>query len=238
MNLILFEPGEIGKPIPRGDRRYSHITNVLRLSPGDGFDAGILNGPTGRALVTGMTDREIRFEFTPGTEPPPLFPVTLLLGFPRPICARRILKDLTTLGVERILLCGTDKGEKSYRESRIWTAGEYRDHLREGAEQAWSTRLPEVSFHWSVRAALGSVPDDAVRIALDNYESEVRLSRFGPIPGRCVLAIGSERGWSDAEREVLRGAGFRIADLGPRVLRTETACLSAVTLALAAMNLM
>lgn len=45
-----------------------------------------------------------------------------------------------------------------------------------------------------------------------------------------VLAVGPERGWSPAERDVLRGAGFVMAHLGERVLRTETACVAAVSM--------
>ena len=39
----------------------------------------------------------------------------------------------------------------------------------------------------------------------------------------CVVAIGPEGGWIDAERASFRDAGFREVDLGPRILRVETA---------------
>jgi RsmE family RNA methyltransferase len=45
-----------------------------------------------------------------------------------------------------------------------------------------------------------------------------------------VLAIGPERGWTDAERESLRNAGFELVHLGPRILRTETACIAGLVL--------
>ncbi|MCK7479781.1 MAG: hypothetical protein M0C28_22700 [Candidatus Moduliflexus flocculans] len=58
------------------------------------------------------------FFIRPGTgRPLPLRPVTLVLGFPRPIQVARILKDLCSLGVRRILMAATDLGEKSYAES-------------------------------------------------------------------------------------------------------------------------
>jgi RsmE family RNA methyltransferase len=47
-----------------------------------------------------------------------------------------------------------------------------------------------------------------------------------------VLAIGSERGWSERERDMLEAAGFLRLSLGSRALRTETACVAAVVLAL------
>ncbi|MBP7483295.1 MAG: RsmE family RNA methyltransferase, partial [Lacunisphaera sp.] len=45
-----------------------------------------------------------------------------------------------------------------------------------------------------------------------------------------VLALGAERGWSAAERTLLRASGFTFTHLGERVLRTETACIAALTL--------
>jgi len=47
-----------------------------------------------------------------------------------------------------------------------------------------------------------------------------------------VLAVGSERGWSDKERDLLENAGFIRLSMGERALRTETACVAAAVLAL------
>jgi 16S rRNA (uracil1498-N3)-methyltransferase len=46
--------------------------------------------------------------------------------------------------------------------------------------------------------------------------------------GHVALAVGPEGGWSPADREQLRSAGFRGLRLGPRILRTETAGLAAI----------
>jgi len=51
----------------------------------------------------------------------------------------------------------------------------------------------------------------------------------GP-PAAVVLALGPERGWSPAERDLLRSEGFALAHLGPRVLRAETAAVAAVAI--------
>jgi RsmE family RNA methyltransferase len=52
-------------------------------------------------------------------------------------------------------------------------------------------------------------------------------------PGQSmVLAVGSERGWSDRERDGLEAAGFLRLSMGERALRTETACVAAAVLAL------
>jgi 16S rRNA (uracil1498-N3)-methyltransferase len=51
-----------------------------------------------------------------------------------------------------------------------------------------------------------------------------------------ALFIGPEGGYEDAEVDQARAAGATVATLGPRILRTETAALAAVTLVLHALG--
>ena len=56
-----------------------------------------------------------------------------------------------------------------------------------------------------------------------------RLSTLAAAPaGGIVIAIGPEGGWSPRDREQLAAAGFQGLQLGPRILRTETAGLAAI----------
>jgi len=57
-----------------------------------------------------------------------------------------------------------------------------------------------------------------------------------PQRSEIVLAIGSERGWTDKELELFRQSHFRTAGMGTRVLRTETAVVSALALVKAAIG--
>ncbi len=50
-----------------------------------------------------------------------------------------------------------------------------------------------------------------------------------PVPARILLCIGPEGGWSDPEVQASLMAGVRIISLGPRILRTETAALIAIS---------
>ena len=137
-----------------------------------------------------------------------------------------------TLGIAVVHFVATEKSERSYAQSTLWTSGEWRRHLVLGAEQAFATRLPAVSHGASLSAALATLPSSAVtRFALDNYEPADRLGAGEIAPGHgCAIAIGAERGWSASERDALRTAGFTFAHLGDRVLRTETAVVAALTL--------
>ena len=171
--------------------------------------------------------------------PPALAPIRLILGFPRPIQAARILKDLTSLGVSEILLTGTELGEKSYAQSSIFKDLDFRCHLLEGAEQAGNPRLPARFAHWSLRRCLEAVAaeprsrpsgiflhpyGEARPMGRRETAAEVRRRRLEP---PVTLAIGSERGWSDAE---LAHCGGRLRSAKPRRAdpQTETAALAAM----------
>lgn len=231
MNIILFRPSEVELPLPRNDARARHILTVLRRQPGDTFDAGLLNGPRGKGSIVSIEQDHLRLAFSWGEPPPPLDALALLIGLPRPQTARDILREATTLGVAAMHFVRTEKGEPGYGASTLWHSGEWEECVINGAAQAFCTRLPVVTHGRTLAEAVLSLPAGQTRIALDNYEASHPLSQVGAPAGRAVaLALGPERGWSAAERELLRRHGFIFAHLGDRVLRTETACIAAVTL--------
>ena len=237
MNLILFSREEARRPLPLSDPRAVHILRTLRRRPGDRFDAGIIDGPRGKATLTSVGERELAFSLETGATPPPLFPLTLIVGIPRPQTARQILREATALGVEALWMTGTERGEGSYRASRLWTTGEYRRHLVAGAEQAFCTRLPLVRLFDDLDASLAALDERGERLALDNYEATASLANLTIRAPSASLAVGSERGWAPAERLALRAHGFVLVHLGRRVLRTATACTAGIALTLAGMGL-
>ncbi len=229
MNLILFDAGETGRPLPRSDPRALHILAVLRRREGDSFDAGLVDGPRGKGVLVAVRADGLQIAFTWGDEPPPLDPVALVVGMPRPQTARKILQEAAALGVAVLHFVGTEKGEPGYARSTLWRTDEWKRHIRAGAEQAFSTRIPQVTHGHSLAEAIDFLAGFSSRVALDNYEAPALLSQADLAPP-VALAIGPERGWSAAERDLLRCRGFTLAHLGPRVLRSETACVAAVSI--------
>ena len=235
MNIVLFPEVDATSSIDLDDPRAIHLIDVLRLKVGDTFDAGIVDGDIGKGHIDSIETDRIVISLDLDSTPPPLYPLTLIVGFPRPQSARDVLRDATTLGVSRIVFSGTEKGEKSYRSSSLWKRREYRRFLIQGACQAFSTRLPEVVLGDSIIESIGLCQDTSVRIALDNYEATRELGYFTESSNGAMsttVAIGAERGWSARERSHFRENGFLIAHLGRRVLRVETACVAALSIVL------
>lgn len=245
MNLILFSPHEITRPLPRSDRRAIHVLDTLHRQAGDSFDVGLINGPHGKASISAIGSDTLTLTFVWGPTPPPAAPLTLLVGLPRPQTARDILRDATSLGVKTLHFIRTDKGDPNYAQSTLWSSGEWQRHVITGAEQAFDTRIPDVTHGRTLAEIVPTLPianeagSPVARIALDNYESPARLGECHLLNDTSlVLAIGSERGWSTKERDALRAQGFSFAHLGARVLRTETAVVAALAIARAKLGLM
>ncbi|MGZ5001412.1 MAG: RsmE family RNA methyltransferase, partial [Methylomonas sp.] len=84
--------------------------------------------------------------------------------------------------------------------------------------------------------ALGEIADlpdwvsqpQGLRVFLDPY-AEQSLSDLQPENNRITLLSGPEGGFSDQERQIARAAGFIPVRMGARILRTETAVLSALS---------
>lgn len=249
MNLILFEPYELGKALPRRDERTIHLLKTLHKKAGDSFEAGILDGQRGSGRIEKINlDGSIQVSLQVHESPPPRLPIRLAVGFPRPIQLRRLLRDLSNLGLRAIDLVGAELGEKSYRDTKLLHDGGARVALIEGAVQSRDTTIPALSAFprledwlrerpWDKPPARGGLSALLARpipllIAADNIRPEGALSRLSPTSRPVVLAIGAERGWSDRERDLLEAAGFLRLSMGSRALRTETACVAAAILAM------
>lgn len=233
MNLLLLDHALDRLTLPLADPRAVHLRSVLRKAPGDTLDIGVVNGPRGKATLLSITPAGLDLALAWGETPPPPFSIDLLLALGRPQTMRRLLEVGTTLGARRFLFFPAAKSAPGYASSSLWTTDEWRERLRTGAEQAFTTWLPRVDHYPSLPAALAARPDPATCLALDVYEGQASFQPAATAPDPLVLALGPEGGWAPAERAALRAAGFLLLHLGPRVLRTETALAAALALAAA-----
>lgn len=232
MNICLFTEEELGKPLLRKDERNEHIIKVLHKKEGDSFDAGIIGKMSGRATITKIDESGgIFFDFESLSDGKELYPLTLIIGFPRPIQLKRLLRDVAGLGAKKIILTGTELTEKSYLSSNVVSDGSAERMLLDGTVQAASTHVPALSVRRSLRETLkNELSQNELRVALDNRRATMSLHSwleknvpFGAGEKSIVAAIGSERGWTENERDLLEKSGFTLCSMGKRVLRTETA---------------
>ena len=230
MNLILFDKPFESTRIESTDPRAQHLIKVLRVRVGSKVFIGFVNGLRARAEVSLIESDGAITLMVFSTEPAPMpLPVRLLLGLPRPHTAKRILFEAASMGVKDLHFFEAEYSEPSYAKSSLWTTNEWKERIRLGAEQSFGTHIPEVGMHSDLQSAISFLQGQGVHVALDNYEAEENLGQSlkqGAQPA--VLALGPERGWSKAERDIFRKNSWKLTHLGPQVLRLETACTAAV----------
>lgn len=230
MNLVLLFDEDFVAPdqVRLTGRRLAHVREVHRADVGDELAVGRLGGRLGRGRVTRVDAEALDLTVTLDQEPPPKLPLTLLLALPRPKVLNRAVAAATSLGVGRIVLLNAWKVEKSYWKSPKLGEENLLQQRLLGLEQAKDTVLPELVLARRFRPFVedelpGLLPGRRALLAHPGVAGDLR----GPL-GPTVLAVGPEGGWIEAEVASFRALGFEGVDLGPRILRVETALAALV----------
>jgi len=205
-------------------RRLAHVREVHRAQVGDELAVGLLGGALGRGRVTALDALALVMEVVLDQPPPPKVPVTLVLAMPRPKVLNRVLAAATSLGVGSIYLVNAWKVEKSYWKSPRLAEDNLLLQRLLGLEQARDTVLPALHLRRLLRPfAEGELP------GLIQGTTPLLAHPGAPAPcprevrGPVTLLIGPEGGFIPAEVGLLERSGCRAVDLGPRILRVETA---------------
>ena len=234
MNIILFEKGV--RHFECKDERLIHIKKVLHMGVGDSFHGGEINGWEGKCRIERFDDNGLDFSFTPEFDSSSLYPLTMIIAQVRPICMKRILREAVSLGVGKLILPISDLGEKSYSSASLYTEGEYKSILLDGAMQSGKTGVSDCIVTSNIEDAIKEA-GEGERLLLDNVIGARALSSLSLENKRVIRAIGPERGWSLRERNVFISSGFSPVLIGNRILRAETAAVSAPSIALSRMGL-
>lgn len=226
MNLVLLFPEDLLAPdrARLTGRRLAHVREVHRATVGDELAVGLLGGKMGRGRVLRLDDAVLELDLTLDQPPPPKLPLSLVIAVPRPKVLNRVVAASASLGVARIVLVNAWKVEKAYWSSPRMAPDSLRQQLLLGLEQARDTVLPELRL---ARLFRPFVEEELPDLLAEGTGLVAHPGSGGPFPrvlaAPVTLAIGPEGGWIEAEFQSLLRAGLRPLDLGPRILRTETA---------------
>ena len=210
-------------------RRLEHVREVHRAKVGDELSVGLLGGAMGRGRVLRLEDGVLELALTLDQAPPPKLPLTLILAVPRPKVLNRVVAAAASLGVARMVLLNAWKVEKAYWASPKMQHENLHEQLLLGLEQAKDTVLPELLL---ARLFRPFVEDDLPGLLAGGTGLLAHPGTGGTVPrvlaAPITLAIGPEGGWIETEVQSLLNAGLQPLDLGPRILRTETALAALV----------
>lgn len=234
MNLLVLEQEEIDRRhrVQLDGARARHLREVLKVERGSEIRVGVVDGPIGAGTVVEIDDTTVTLLCRVEGEAPTPAAVDLLLAVPRPKVLRRLWPQLAALGVGRIILTNAERVERPYFDTHLLLERHWRPLLIEGLQQARDTRLPRVSVHRRFRVLvedeLDGLSDASLRLVADPACETSIPAALGspPLDARVLLAVGPEGGWNSFELELLRSRGLVPVGLGPRTLRSDTACIA------------
>ncbi len=219
-----------GATIQLSDESAHYLRTVLRLKKG--AELVVFNGDGGEypASVAEVHKEAVRLAlgaFNPHETESPLR-ISLGLGISRGERMDLAIQKAVELGVSAITpllaercVVQLDEGARKAQRLRHW-----RKIVQSACEQCGRNRVPEVFEPLQLDA--WTERQSGLRLFLDPYGT-LSLRELPPPGGPICLLSGPEGGFSGNERKAAITAGFMAIRLGPRVLRTETAALAALT---------
>jgi 16S rRNA (uracil1498-N3)-methyltransferase len=246
--IRLFLPPEqiVGDTAHIRDNDHLHLTRVLRARSGDSVLLLDGLGNAFQARLVSFEKHETTAQIESSVDMPPEPPIFLTVG--------------QALGkgdkFEQVIQHGTEAGASAFVPVRAERsvvdipAAKVADRLtrwrqiaKGAAEQSGRSRIAEIAAPQTVQELLRTVPNDTQALMLHTDAAAVRLRvtleawKGSDPPGRLLLLVGPEGGWSPAETAQAQAAGAILAGLGPRILRTETAALVAISQILYSMEI-
>ena len=208
-----------------------HLTSALRMSSGQlvtlfnghggEYTAELVEAKKGKATVRitefDKADRESNLS------------IHLAIGISRGERMDLIVQKATELGVSEITPLFTERCEVKLSGERLdKKVNHWQQVAISACEQCQRNSLPSINApvkieQWQVNC------DGSLKLVL-HHRTDQSLSDMPPPSGQVALLIGPEGGLSEREIEHAISLGFSPLALGPRVLRTETAPLAAISI--------
>lgn len=234
MNRILFEASEIENGLAQfGDERAEHVLKVLHGEVGQILKTGEIDGPIGTSEIVAIEKGVVTVRTNHAEKS--LAPwIDLVLAPPRPRVMKRLLPQLATMGVGKIVLVGAKKVEKDFWGATLLKEENYRPLLIDGLMQAGTSILPTIetrrNFKRFIEDEVDALWPNSTRIVAHPYtkDGDHDHSSFITHHSSLLLAIGPEGGWTDEEVALLENKGFERYSLGPRILKTDTAVVALI----------
>lgn len=213
---------------------FNHIKNVLRMVVGDTFlvsDNGVSNLCEIESIENDTVIAKVIEENYNDTSLP--ISIYLFQGLPKGDKMELIIQKAVELGVEGIVpvemnrcVVKLDDKKKKSKVSRWQSISE------SAAKQSKCNRIPEISDVLTYKQALEKakkldlllVPYESKNGMADTKNALLQIKK-----GMSVgILIGPEGGFDEKEIELAKENGGEVVSLGKRILRTETAAITAV----------
>lgn len=220
-----------GFEIALSDSAHHHLSTVLRMK--EGADIVIFNGAgvAWEAKITQLLKRKGRVKLCKAIahNPESSLKIHLAQGVAKGDRMDLIMQKATELGVTDITPIITERGNVKLDAER-WEkkVAHWQEIIINACEQSLRTTLPRLHAPIALSHWFAALPEGK-RFILSPYAEQGLKEQS--IEDNVTLLIGPEGGLTETEVDLAtQRYGFESLRMGPRILRTETAAIAAITL--------
>jgi 16S rRNA (uracil1498-N3)-methyltransferase len=217
-------------------RELAHLRRVLRLAPGDRItifdDGGWEHEAVIRSLAAEQGELEIVGSYQPGRESS--LQLTLAVGLTKGDKIDFVVEKATELGVQTIVPFTSSYTVPKLDDAKsIKRAERWQKIALSAAKQCGRTRAPEIKPLQEYRQLVDEAWPQTLKLLFWEKEKSRSLDQVHEQQGdvnAVLIVVGPEGGFTLEEAELAQRQGFEPVEIGRRILRAETATVSAITL--------
>jgi 16S rRNA (uracil1498-N3)-methyltransferase len=214
----------------------AHLIRVLRAQTGMECDM-VAGDRVWRAVISGISGDAVQFTLLSEVEAEQALPVTLLLSVFKFDRMEWIIEKATELGAERLIPMIARRSEKHLAQAAPARVERWRRVAREAAKQSRRSDVPAVEEVVSLKSAMqirAAQPGLNLLLAEQERSNTLYAAMQAGLQQPALekpavhLAVGPEGGWTAEEEALFAAEGWQAVSLGPRILRAETAGITAM----------
>lgn len=213
------------------EEQSRHIAKSLRMKTGDMLTLCCQDGSDYGCMIESVSPTAVTLSvcYKQASNSEPTARVTLYQGVPKGDKLEDIIQKCTELGIYKICptlthRCVSRPDGKSAGKKQI----RYQKIALEAAQQSGRGIIPEISQMQTLRQAVEN-DDSELKILFYEGGGEKLSDIIGKSVKSVSVYIGPEGGFEKSEVDFLRESGGVVASLGPRILRTQTAPVAALS---------
>ena len=210
------------------DEEAHHLIHVLRIQVGQSIVVFDGKGPEFDAEVVsiGKKDLTIRLSERRDIDRELKKRVVIAVSLPKGDRQKVLVEKLVELGASELIPLVTQRSVAQPTDSAI---ARLEKQVIAASKQCGRNRLMKIAEATSLNELISRDASHVVRLICDP-SGKNSLSDFSHASSDYVVVIGPEGGFTDDELEAARVQGWQVVNLGPRILRVETAAVAAAVL--------
>ncbi|MCX5893625.1 MAG: RsmE family RNA methyltransferase [Deltaproteobacteria bacterium] len=209
-----------------------HLARVLRLGVGERVEVCDGRGRNVEARITALDPKgaqlKVLRELAFWGESP--LGLVLGIGLAKGEALDGVVRQATEMGVRRIIPFVSERSERVTPERARRRRERWQRLTREMIKSCQRSVLPEIEAVQDFAGTLAGAEEVKLIFWEEERGGGLQSLLVRPRPAAVRVLIGPEGGFAAAEGEQAQAAGFRVASLGPRRLKVETAALAALAL--------